>query len=103
MALYDPTPTLEKLRMPTLAIWGELDNITMPEKQKPLWEKDLTTAANPDYSLVVLPKADHDILESEIGSSAEMPRLKRFSPDYSATVINWLKGRLHGFSTAGSK
>ena len=97
MALYDPTPTLEKLRLPVLAIWGSLDNITMPDKQKPLWEKDLRKARNRDYSLVVVPKGDHDMLEAEVGSSAEMPRLQRFVPEYSVTVLNWLKMRLRGF------
>jgi pimeloyl-ACP methyl ester carboxylesterase len=97
MALYDPTPTLEKLRLPVLAIWGSLDNITMPDKQKPLWEKDLRKSGNRDYSLVVVPKGDHDMLEAEVGSSAEMPRLQRFVPEYSATVLNWLKMRLRGF------
>jgi len=69
----------------------------MPEKQKPLWEKDLTKGGNRDYSLVVVPKGDHDMLEAEVGSSAEMPRLQRFVPEYSATVLNWLKMRLRGF------
>jgi pimeloyl-ACP methyl ester carboxylesterase len=98
MALSDSTAALEKLTVPILAIWGELDNITMPEKQKPLLERDLKEAGNKDYTLAVLPKGDHDMLESEIGSSAEMPRLKRFSPDYSSTVLDWLNKRVQGLT-----
>src|SRR3954462_224451 len=35
---YDPAPTLRQLRVPTLAIWGELDNNVMAEKNRAAWE-----------------------------------------------------------------
>jgi hypothetical protein len=37
------------------------------------------------------------MLESEIGTSAEMPRLTTFVPDYSTTIVNWLSSRLRVF------
>jgi pimeloyl-ACP methyl ester carboxylesterase len=97
MAFSDPVPVLEKLRVPTLAIWGGLDNITNPEKSKPIWENTLKRSGHSDYKLVVLPKGDHDMLEAETGSSAEMPRLQRFVPEYFTTVITWLTAHIRGF------
>ena len=57
--------------MPTLAIWGELDNNIVADKNKPAWEVALKAAGNRDYALVVLPKANHAMLEAKVGSNAE--------------------------------
>ena len=35
---YDPVPTLRQLQTPTLALWGELDNNILAEKNKAAWE-----------------------------------------------------------------
>ena len=99
---FDPMPFLEKLQVPTLAIWGELDNNTMPAKNKPYWESALKKSGNTDFTLVVLPKTDHDMLEAEFGSSAEMSRLQRLVPEYATTIVNWLATRIHGFDSIKS-
>src|SRR5258708_5870278 len=69
-AFYDPAPTLRQLKVPTLAVWGELDNNITAEKNKPAWDAALKAAGNRDYALVVLPKANHDMLEAKVGSNA---------------------------------
>ena len=95
---YDPQPTLRQLHTPTLAIWGELDNNIVAAKNKPAWEAALKAGGNRDYTLRVLPKANHAMWEAKIGSNAEMKSLNRFVPEYFATVEDWLvTHHLQGF------
>jgi hypothetical protein len=59
-------------------MWGELDNNIVAAKNKPAWDMALKTGGNRDYTLLVLPKANHDMLEAKAGSNAEMKSLERF-------------------------
>ncbi len=94
MYFYDPAPTLQNLRVPVLAIFGEHDNNILAEKNKAAWETHLRAAGNSDYSLRVLPKANHLQLEAKTGSNAEMASLQRFVPEYFETIRAWLKQHL---------
>jgi dienelactone hydrolase len=94
---YDPTPTLRQLRVPVLAIFGELDNNILPEKHKAAWGAALAAGGHQDYTLVVLPKANHMQLEATHGNNAEMASLRRFVPSYFTTVREWLATRVKGF------
>jgi pimeloyl-ACP methyl ester carboxylesterase len=94
---YDPVPTLRQIRLPTLALFGELDNNVMAEKNKAAWEAALKAGGNPDYTLRILPKANHDQFEAKIGSNAEMASLQRFVPAYFTTIKDWLAKRVRGF------
>jgi pimeloyl-ACP methyl ester carboxylesterase len=94
---YDPTLTLHQLTAPTLAIWGELDNNILADKNKPAWDAALKAAGNRDYTLVVVPKANHDMLEAKVGSNAEIKSLQRFAPSYFSTIEAWLAKRIRGF------
>jgi uncharacterized protein len=97
---YDPGPTLRRLQAPTLAIFGELDNNILPEKNKAAWEAALKLAGNTDCTLRVLPKANHLQWEAKIGSNAEMASLNGFVSDYFTTVEGWLVKRIRGFGAA---
>jgi hypothetical protein len=94
---YDPTPTLRRLRTPTLALFGGLDDNILAEKNKAAWDTALKASGNPDYTLQILPNADHLMLEAKVGNNAEMPTLQRFLPAYFATVQGWLPKRIHSF------
>ena len=48
---YDPAPTLRQLQVPTLALFGELDNNIVAEKNKAAWEAALKAGGNRDYTL----------------------------------------------------
>jgi uncharacterized protein len=91
---YDPTPTLRQLQVPTLALWGELDNNILAEKNKSAWEAALKAGGNRDYTLKILPKANHAQWEAKVGSNAEMKSLQRFVPAYFATLQDWLAKRI---------
>ena len=90
---YDPVPTLRQLKTPTLGLWGELDNNIVPDKNKAAWAAALQAGGNRDFTLTVLPKADHAMWEAKTGSNAEMKSLQRFVPDYFTTVRSWLAKR----------
>ena len=94
---YDPTPTLRQLRVPTLALFGELDNNIVAEKNKSAWEAALRAGGNRDYTLKILPKADHYQWEAKVGSNAEMASLQRVVPEYFTTIQDWLGKRIKGF------
>lgn len=94
---YDPAPTLRKLQTPTLALFGELDNNIMAQKNKAAWEAALSAGGNPDYTLRILPKANHIQLEAAVGNNAEIASLRRFAPDYFPAIRDWLAKRIPGF------
>lgn len=94
---YDPAPTLRRLTVPTLAIWGELDNNITAGKNKPAWDAALKASGNRDYTPVVIPGANHSMLEAKTGSNAEVKSLQRFSPAYFTTIRDWLAKRIRGF------
>jgi hypothetical protein len=70
---YDPAPTLRQLQVPTLALFGELDNNIMAGKNKAAWETALKVGGNQDYALKILPKGNH--YQWEATSSNEMASL----------------------------
>lgn len=96
---YDPVPTLRQLQTPTLALWGELDNNILPDKNKAAWEAALKAGGNRDYTLQILPKANHAQWEAKVGSNAETKSLQRFVPGYFTTLQDWLAKRVPGFGT----
>ena len=97
LILYDPAPALRQLRLPVLAFFGELDNNILPEKNRAAWETALEAGKHPDYTLRILPKANHILLEAKVGNNAEMKSLRRFVPAYSDVVIDWLSKHIAGF------
>jgi len=94
---YDPMPTLRRLRAPILAIWGELDNNVLAEKNRAAWDAALNAGGNRDYTLRILPKANHGLFVAKVGSNAEAPTLQRIVPAYFTTVQDWLAERIRGF------
>jgi pimeloyl-ACP methyl ester carboxylesterase len=100
---YDPVPTLRQLQTPTLALWGELDNNILAAKNMAAWEAALKAGGNRDYTLKILPKANHAQWEAKVGSNAEIKSLQRFVPSYSTTILDWLAKRVPGFAGAPSR
>jgi len=58
--------------VPTLALFGELDNNIMAKKNSAAWEAALKAGGNRDYTLRILPNANHYQWEAKVGSNAEM-------------------------------
>ena len=97
---YDPAPTLRQLQVPTLALFGELDNNIVAEKNKAAWDAALKAGGNRDYALRVLPRANHYQWEAKVGSNAEMASLQRFVPEYFTTIQDWLGKHIRDFAAS---
>jgi dienelactone hydrolase len=54
------------------------------------------TGGHRDYTLRILPKANHLQLEAKVGTNAEMASLQRFVPVYFTTIRDWLAKRIRG-------
>jgi dienelactone hydrolase len=93
LVAYDPAPTLRQLQVPTLALFGELDNNILATKNKAAWQAALEAGGHPDYTLETLSRANHLQLEATKGTNAEMASLQRFVPAYATTVHQWLAKR----------
>jgi uncharacterized protein len=100
LIMYDPGPTIRQLQLPVLALFGELDNNVMAEKNRAAWEAALKASGHRDYTLRILPKANHALLEAKVGNNAEMRSLQRFVPGYSEVVLAWLSKRISGLAGA---
>ena len=94
---YDPAPALRGLRIPVLALFGELDDNIVADKNQKAWDSALRMGGNHDYTLRILPGTDHMMLEAKAGNNAEMAALQRFTPAYFVTVQEWLAKRVRGF------
>jgi dienelactone hydrolase len=100
MIAYDPAPALRATRLPVLALFGELDDNVLAAKNRVAWEAALAAGGHPDYSLRIVPKANHAMLEAKVGTTAEMKSLQRFVPEYHRVVLDWLSTRVDGFGVA---
>ena len=77
-----------------------MDNNIVAEKNKAAWEAALHASGNRDYTLRIMPKANHAQFEAKVGSNAEAPALRRFVPTYRTTIEDWLAKRIRGFQAS---
>jgi len=73
---YDPRPTFEQVRVPTLSFYGELDSWAPVEASVKAWRD----ARGDGVELVVIPGAEHDLTVPD-GSVA---------PEYDRRLVEWL-------------
>ncbi|WET76642.1 prolyl oligopeptidase family serine peptidase [Amycolatopsis sp. QT-25] len=85
---YDPVPVLEKVRQPVLGLWGELDRLTPPGEAVRIFRETLERAGNRQYTLKVLPKAQHGLRRTTDG----FDKLDGFAPGYLDLVGAWVNG-----------
>lgn len=100
LIVHDPAPTIRQLQLPMLVLFGELDNNIMAEKNRAAWEAALRAGGNRDYTLQILPKANHALLEATVGNNAEVTSLQRIVPAYFEIVLAWLSTRINGLVVA---
>ncbi len=86
----DPQLALRTLRVPILAIWGEMDPTFPPRVHKPGLEELLVEAGHPDYTLVEYSNAGHGLEDIPPGKPL---RTRGLTEGYFETVGEWLKER----------
>ena len=86
VAEYDPVPGIQKLKMPTLLLFGGKDFQTPTEIAVKKWKQALTEAQNPDFTIRVFPDAAHAMTKGEHTAATH----GLFVPEYFETMISWL-------------
>jgi dienelactone hydrolase len=86
---YEPGPVLRKIRCPVLAMWGAEDNEFFPRIHMPLFEEAMRAARNSDYTLRVVPGADHSFRSV----AASFVEVTGYPPEYFHTMLEWLRAR----------
>jgi hypothetical protein len=88
---YDPEPALERVHCPVLALFGELDLQVPAEMDRTAMEQALRKGGNKDFTLKILPKANHLFLTAVTGSPTEYASLKKeFVPGFLETMTDWI-------------
>jgi pimeloyl-ACP methyl ester carboxylesterase len=76
---FDPRPSFEKVRVPTLLFYGEADSWTPVQPSVEAWR----AARGNEVEIVVVPEAEHDLTLPDGG----------LSPIYKRTLVDWLVAR----------
>lgn len=88
---YNPAPTLKRVKIPVLMIFGELDLQIPAAQNKAKMEEALTSGGNKNFKSVIFPKANHLYQEAKTGSPAEYGELKKdFVPGFLDTIGEWI-------------
>ena len=89
---YDPVPALDALRVPVLALFGELDLQVPPEQSVPILER--LWADHPDATIHVFPKLNHLFQHAETGLIAEYATIEEtFAPVVLEMMTSWILQR----------
>ena len=88
---YDPAPTLNKVKCPVLALFGEKDIHVPPEGNLERIEQALKEGANPDYRVEVLSGLNHLFQTAETGAPSEYVKIEETIALKALRLIgNWV-------------
>lgn len=92
---YDPAPALDALRVPVLALFGELDLQVPPSQSVPILER--LWSDHPDATIHVFPKLNHLFQHAETGLMAEYATIEEtFAPAALQMMTEWILERFGG-------
>ncbi|HEY6618446.1 MAG TPA: alpha/beta hydrolase [Steroidobacteraceae bacterium] len=95
--LYDPSETLEKLRTPTLALFGALDRNVDVANAPARFKSDFARGVMRDFTSHIYRDAGHTLKVSASGFNGEPSQPERFTAGYPQVMVQWLRQR--GFLT----
>jgi uncharacterized protein len=88
---FDPAATVEKVRVPVLALYGERDVQVPPAHNMAPLEAALRAGKNPDYTIKKLTGLNHLFQTCQTGAPAEYPRIEEtFAPAALTLVGDWV-------------
>jgi len=91
---YDPRPALHKVRVPVLAVNGELDTQVPAEQNLPAIEQALREGKNPDVTVHRMPGLNHLFQTAKTGSPTEYATIdETMSPAVLDLVTQWILER----------
>lgn len=90
----DPRTFLRKVKVPVLAMNGELDLQVDPKQNLPEIEKALREGGDKDVTIKMLPKLNHLFQTAKIGTPEEYGAIEEtFSPQALEIIRNWILAR----------
>ncbi len=93
---YDPAPTLEKVKVPVLALFGGLDLQVPAETNRNAIMKALDKGGNTDHEAKTFADANHLYQRAVTGSPAEYATLKpEFTAGFLDAISDWILARVH--------
>jgi uncharacterized protein len=88
---YDPLPTLQALKTPTLALYGHKDLQVPPKFNLELTRQALTSAGNSDFEVRELPELNHLFQHAYSGSPTEYEAIEEtFAPEALQIISDWV-------------
>lgn len=91
---YDPRPALRKVKVPVLALNGDLDLQVLVDQNLPEIEKALREGGNPDVTVRRLPGLNHLFQPAKTGSLAEYTASEiTMAPEVLASISDWIRSR----------
>jgi fermentation-respiration switch protein FrsA (DUF1100 family) len=91
---YDPSPALEKVKCPVLALNGEKDLQVPPKENLGAIKTALTKGGNKKATIIELPNLNHLFQECKTGSPTEYATIEQtISPTALVEIVNWLRAQ----------
>jgi uncharacterized protein len=91
---FDPAGYLERLNVPVLAVFAEVDPMVPPGLNIPLLCTGLRRAGNADVRVHVFPNANHDFFRARTGLPEEYHQLQRAHvPGFRELIGGWITSR----------
>ncbi|NGX31812.1 MAG: Esterase EstD [Chlamydiae bacterium] len=92
--IYEPTSALKLVKIPVLALNGELDLQVSPKQNLPIIKKALKEGGNKDYTIVQFPQLNHLFQTSKTGSISEYVKIEEtIAPKVLNTISEWILDR----------
>jgi hypothetical protein len=83
-------PWIRSLRIPVFWLYGGLDK-HIPTRLSVRQLQPLVAEPGRDFSVAVFPKANHALVETQTGLTAEMLRSSTYAPGLFVRVSEWLR------------
>jgi pimeloyl-ACP methyl ester carboxylesterase len=87
---YDPAPTLERLRVPVLAIFGTLDRKTPFRESAAGFERCLSGRPDADLTMRFFPGANHGLRVAQTGGRREANDPLPYVTGYFEAMAEWI-------------
>lgn len=91
---YDPVPTLQKVKCPVLALFGEKDTQVPPKENAVAVKKALQNGENKNFEVKELPGLNHLFQECTTGLTTEYATIEQtFSPTALKVISDWISNQ----------
>ncbi len=91
--IYDPTATLQRVRTPTLALFGALDRNLDSADSAARFRNAFKRAGMKDLTIVTYPGAGHTLVKSTTGYEDDPSLPERTVEGYPEVIVHWLDAR----------